>query len=264
MSLLNDRFINRLFLVLFMVVVSVIFLLNFLKFTEWDLKWSLLLIVLYLLINAFGRLNLSLNYFFSTHFKGKESSNLVAVKFIDVLNEKALSDILSVLTKYEIKGSFFFTGNKLEGKEELISKLNNGEHLIGHASFDGPKGYYFKSKEKLLLDFEKVTLNLRNIINKTPRVFHLPINAANKNIALALSVCEHVVVKESILISDKDFVNQRNVDTKLKSVSSGDIIRVEVGEHFNNEMLVRLIEHIASENLTIVRVDKLLDIRAYD
>ncbi|MDW7615984.1 polysaccharide deacetylase family protein [Peribacillus simplex] len=68
--------------------------------------------------------------------KKNKRNNGIALTFDDGPNPEYTTQLLDLLKKYEIKGSFFVVGSKVENNPDIIKRMHEEGHTIGIHHFD--------------------------------------------------------------------------------------------------------------------------------
>lgn len=62
----------------------------------------------------------------------------IALTFDDGPKEPYTEDLLSILTKYDAKATFFFIGKNAEQHQDIVKKVHDAGHSIGNHSYSHP------------------------------------------------------------------------------------------------------------------------------
>jgi|GEM_PF-1228065 len=112
--------------------------------------------------------------------KGKGDKKIVALTFDDGPDKDITPQIIDELKRYNVKGTFFFEGDRIHQNEGVVKKaFKFGNQIAGH-SFSHPM-FTKKSKEEIAREMTK-TSNLINLsIGKNPVFFRPPYGDIDEN-----------------------------------------------------------------------------------
>ena len=97
-----------------------------------------LLLTGYLILFTLGVFKLKLNFFVKAHCRGNPMEKWVSITFDDGPDPEAISELLKVLKRHEIKATFFPVGKKIKESPDLLYVL--GWPMVG--LFSILSGYY--------------------------------------------------------------------------------------------------------------------------
>lgn len=96
--------------------------------------------------------------------KKKEwSENKIVYLTFDDGPNQFTNQILNILNKHQVKGTFFIIGNRVKGNEKIIQRIKNEGHYIGlHSMTHNKKNLYVKP-EGYITEFKKEKALLKTI-----------------------------------------------------------------------------------------------------
>jgi len=250
--------------------INYIFALLMLGCLLWDITGSvpgwlyLILVIVYCGIVAYGCSVLSAQFFLPVRFKGKESSNSVALTFDDGPIAGKTEEILKILESYGVKASFFCIGNRVAGNPELTKQIHNAGHLIGNHSYWHKNTFDFQSATSVGKELFDTNRAIEETIGVKPAFFRPPYGVTNPMIAQAVKKGGFKAIGWSIRSFDTMIKDGSVLLNRItKSLKAGDVILLHDYCDSTMEILPALLDHIKNLGLKIVRVDQLLDENGY-
>jgi len=147
----------------------------------WDAQyfWWIMVafLLVYLLIVALGSYFIRLNWFIKSVNHNNEEG--VSFTFDDGPHPKNTTSILNTLKKYNVKATFFVIGKEAKKYPELIRQIFDEGHIIGNHSYSHSHFIPFFAKKKLINDYKKTDLILKNIIGQKPNYIRPPFGATS-------------------------------------------------------------------------------------
>lgn len=112
--------------------------------------------------------------------KGKGNKKIVALTFDDGPDRNVTPKIIDVLNEYNVKGTFFFQGDKIQNNEDIVRKaFKYGNQIAGH-SFSHPM-FTKISKEQIIRELTKTNNLINSCIGKIPVYFRPPYGDIDEN-----------------------------------------------------------------------------------
>ena len=224
----------------------------------------IVLVVCYLIIHTVGSVVLSLRLFLPVKFNGKEESKAVAITFDDGPIPFKTEKILEILYQSQALATFFCIGHRVADHPEVARRIHDAGHLIGNHSYWHGKTFDLQSSGKIkkeLFDTDEV---IEKSIGFTPLFFRPPYGVTNPMVARAVKQSGHETIGWSVRSFDTITPDPEKLMKRItKSLKGGDIILLHDYCDVTIEILPKLIHHIASLGLKMVRVDELLSEKAY-
>jgi peptidoglycan/xylan/chitin deacetylase (PgdA/CDA1 family) len=256
--MLNSRTVNIVFtLFLFICIISDVF-------AEVSLWIYMAIAMAYLVFQVYGSTILSAQFFLPVKYKSDFSSNGVALTFDDGPIPGKTELILDILKTHKIPAAFFCIGHRAKEHPELVQRIHAEGHLIGNHSYWHGKMFDLQSSDKISTELQDTDEMINKCIGVKPRFFRPPYGVTNPMVASAVKKGNYTTIGWSVrsfdtVIKDKAKLMQR-VTSSLKV---GDIIIFHDYSIATIEMLPALLDHLLNTGLKIVRVDELLNEKAY-
>ena len=251
-------------IVLFCVaVVLVLFILTF--FTAVDWTFFLLLFIIWLGLTTWGSFDIRLNYFTKAYsLKPNSTSKEIALTFDDGPHEMT-EKVLDLLKQFNVKATFFCIGKQIENNPELFKRIISEGHLVGNHSYSHSENFGFFSSQKVLDEITETNKLAQQLSGLEMNFFRPPFGVTNPMIAKAVSKTKHHVIGWNIRSLDTVYENENIIFERVKNkIKPGGIILLHYTSQKSVNVLERLLLFLKTENYSIVSVDKLLNLSAYE
>jgi len=151
----------------------------YLCISYWSIPSFWFLIIIYIVlfgaIVSLGSYFIGFNFFIHSEKKG----NGVVFTFDDGPNPEFTPQILDVLSKFNVKATFFVIGKEAEKYSDLLKRIESEGHIVGNHSYSHSNFMPFFSAKKLQKDFEKSRNIIDGIIGKKPNYIRPPFGATS-------------------------------------------------------------------------------------
>jgi peptidoglycan-N-acetylglucosamine deacetylase len=251
-------------------IVSIAFLVLFISSLLVDgliqipFNWYVVLIVLYLAINTYGSIVLSMQYFVAVKYKGHPAENAIAITFDDGPVPGNTSRVLDILKAQHVSGAFFCIGNRAHNNPSLLQRIHAEGHVIGNHSYWHGKTFDLLSTNRVLQELSDTNQVIKKLIGLEPKFFRPPYGVTNPMIARAVARKNLTVVGWSIRSFDTIITDRHKLlDRVTRQLKAGDIILFHDYSETMLEILPEFLDHVKQLGLKIVRVDELLNEKAY-
>jgi len=227
--------------------------------------WSYgILGLLYLIIQVYGTAVLSAQFFLPVKFKGDTRSNSIALTFDDGPIPGRTEEILEILKSHNVPAAFFCIGNRVTDNPVLTRRIYEAGHLIGNHSYWHRATFDLQSAGKIGKELIDTDQTILKAIGVKPNFFRPPYGVTNPMLAKAVKKGGYTTIGWSVrsfdtVIKDGAFLMNRIT----KSLKGGDVILLHDYSNTTLEILPALLDHISRHGLKIVRVDRLLNEKAY-
>lgn len=251
-------------IVLFCVaVVLVLSIINIYTAVHWTFFLALFLI--WLGLTAWGSFDIRLNYFTKAHCaKRNPQTKEIALTFDDGPHEMT-GKVLDLLEQFNAKATFFCIGKQIEKKPEIFKRIIADGHLAGNHSYSHVGNFGFFSSQKVADEIGKTTKLVHQLTGLKMKFFRPPFGVTNPMIAKAVSVTKYDVIGWNIRSLDTVYESEDTIFERVKSkVKPGGIILLHDTSQKSVNVLERLLLFLKSENYSIVSVDELLNLSAYE
>jgi len=247
----------------FIFLLLLLFLLNL--YIAIHFLWFIVIILIWIGINAFGSARISSNYhvkaFCSNPF---ETEKKIALTFDDGPSIYTL-DVLALLKKYNAKATFFCIGKNIETHPEILQKVISEGHLVGNHSYSHSKFFDFYNAKKITEEIKRTDMLLEKFTSRKINFFRPPYGVTTPSIRRALKVTGHKTIGWNIRSLDGGTQNQELIFNRLiKHISPGGIVLLhDTGEH-SVLVLEQFLQFLQQNNYQVVSIEELLNLKAYE
>lgn len=247
----------------FIFLLLLLFLLNI--YIAIHFLWFIVIILIWIGINAFGSARISSNYhvkaFCSNPF---ETEKKIALTFDDGPSIYTL-DVLALLKKYNVKATFFCIGKNIETHPEILQKVISEGHLVGNHSYSHSKFFDFYNAKKITEEIKRTDMLLEKFTSRKINFFRPPYGVTTPSIRRALKVTGHKTIGWNIRSLDGGTQNQELIFNRLiKHISPGGIVLLhDTGEH-SVLVLEQFLQFLQQNNYQVVSIEELLNLKAYE
>ncbi|WP_305022080.1 polysaccharide deacetylase family protein [Paenibacillus lacisoli] len=153
----------------------------------------------------------------------------VALTFDDVPDPRFTPQILDILSRYHIRGTFFVVGNRAHKHQALTTRIAREGHVVGNHSFSHPN-----FKKKTVNTFRTQILQTENeldsIIGYRPRLIRTPYGEINEQQVRWARARGYKVVNWNVDSMDWSGIGKEQVKHNiLNNVGPGSIILMHAG-----------------------------------
>lgn len=234
-------------------------------FFEGNFWWLLVLFIFRFIILLIGSSFLFLNFHSKAFCNNKfEKEKKIVLTFDDGPSLLTI-EVLDLLKKFNVKGTFFCIGRNINKHPEILSKIIQEGHLVGNHSYNHSPYFDFYRKNRVLGEIEKTDNIIYKITGKKVRFFRPPYGVTNPSIRKALSVSNHYLIGWNIRSMDGLIKNEKIIYNRIISrISPGSIILMHDTSIQSVRVLERVLEYIKDNNYNVVTLEELLNINAYE
>ncbi|MBL0736167.1 polysaccharide deacetylase family protein [Flavobacterium sp. GN10] len=246
----------------FIFLLLLLFLLNL--YIAIYFLWFVVIILLWIGINAFGSSRISSNYHVKTFCSNPlETEKKIALTFDDGPSIYTL-EVLELLKKYNAKATFFCIGKNIETHPEILQKVIDEGHLVGNHSYSHSKFFDFYNAKKITEELQKTDTLLEKFTSRKINFFRPPYGVTTPSIRRALKVTGHKTIGWNIRSLDGGTRNQELIFNRLiKHISPGGIVLLhDTGEH-SVLVLEQFLQFLQQNNYQVVSIEELLNLKAY-
>ena len=228
--------------------------------------WSIgILLFLYSLVLFYGCYFISSNFFIKTVCKANINKNEIALSFDDGPAQNHTPEILQVLREYNIQAAFFCIGKHIEANKDLLKQVHEEGHVIGNHSYTHDKWFDLFSSAKINAELALTDDIIKDITGQKPRLFRPPYGVINPNVRKAIIKGDYIPLGWSLRSYDTMIKDEQKLLKRItRSIKPGDIFLFHDTCQITLKVLPIFIQHLQQKGFSIVRLDKLLDINAYE
>lgn len=256
--MITHKNISLFFIILLLLlnILNLYITINFLSF--------LVLIIIWLGINAIGSARISSNYHVKAYCSNpSETQKKIALTFDDGPSEFTL-EVLALLKNYNAKAAFFCIGKNIEKYPEIVKKIIEDGHLVGNHSYSHSNFFDFYNADKITDELRKTDQLLEKFTSKKINFFRPPYGVTTPSIRRALKITGHKVIGWNIRSLDGGIKDQNLIFNRIiKRVSPGGIVLLhDIGLH-SVLVLEQFLQFLQQNNYKVVSVEELLNLKAY-
>jgi peptidoglycan/xylan/chitin deacetylase (PgdA/CDA1 family) len=219
-------------------------------------------ILLYVAIVAVGSSRINSQMFMPAICRGDPESRQVAITFDDGPHPQRSAEIMETLEGSGARASFFLTGKKAVGHEQIVKRMADSGHTIGNHTYSHSRLFPFFPAGRIAGEVTSTSRLLERFTGQKVRYFRPPFGVTNPNIARGLRGLNMKVVGWSIRSFDTRNEHPEKVVKRISCrVAGGEIILLhETSEHIL-EILTRLLELLDEKGLEAVSLDEMFENR---
>lgn len=254
----NFRKGNIIFLGIFLML-----LLTGIFFSHHILPFFILLLS-YLLWLGIGVFSLKKGMFIHAHVEGDPDSHSIALTFDDG-PATSTEEILDILKQQGITATFFCIGSHIQDHPELLKRIDREGHIIGNHAFRHHVFFPFKSARQIHIELQLTHNLIVSSIGRSPKFFRPPYGVSNPAIARASKQMSYHTIGWSIRSFDTLIKNKVRLLKRLKrKVKPGSVILFHDNREHTPAVLSAFLQFVQSNGLRVERLDKMLNIQAYE
>lgn len=249
------------------IVITVLLLATILAdtFSEVSVWVYVGIILLYSIIQVIGSFVLSAQFFVPVKFQGKPSGNRIAITFDDGPVPGKTEKILDILSAKKVLAAFFCVGHRVKENPDLTARIHQDGHVLGNHSYWHGKMFDLQPREKIWQELEDTKIALEKTAGVKSRFFRPPYGVTNPMVASAIRKGGYTTIGWSLRSFDTVTKDTSILFHRVtRSLKAGDIILFHDYCESTIEILPAVLDHVAQVGLKIVRVDELLNERAYE
>jgi peptidoglycan/xylan/chitin deacetylase (PgdA/CDA1 family) len=219
---------------------------------------------LYIVLNVYGCMLVHAQFFVPIKCKGDTKSNTIAITFDDGPLPQMTTKVLDILKAHQVKATFFCIGNRVVRHPEILKEVYEQGHIIGNHTFMHGKFFDFLSSAKMREELIQTDRVIQKVIGKKPNFFRPPYGITNPNLAKAIKAGSYVTMGWSVRSFDTITTDESKLFNRVTNkLQGGDVILFHDYCQSTINILPRLLEHINKIGLKVVRLDELLNEKAY-
>ncbi len=205
-------------------IIGIIALLSAVFLSYFEIRFSIIPLVCFLSTCLIAPFFPGMSYFLPIITQGESKQKAVALTFDDGPDPISTSKLLTLLSKYNAKATFFVTGNKAAMYPELIREIIQTGHTIGNHTFNHDTLIMLKSTKTLWNEIQSA----QDVLKKygiQPIAFRPPAGITNPKLGSVLAKLGMYCVNFRCRAFDAGNRQIRNLSEKiLHKVRPGDII----------------------------------------
>lgn len=193
----------------------------------------------------------------------KTSEKVVALTFDDGPSEPYTQQIIEVLNKNHVKGTFYILGGNAKAYPNIIKQIMNDGHELGSHSMNHTM-MKNRSVDAIYKDLSSVDTILRNLGYQKEITFRAPFGITSDNLRIALEKLNKRQVLFTFLAQDWTPISAQQIhDNVMKQLKPGLIITLhDGGKRRDNTVKATqmLIDSLKKQGYRIVSISELLSL----
>ena len=186
----------------------------------------------------------------------------IALTFNCAWGNEDIDDILSTLSRYDCKATFFIVGDWAERFPESVQKIVSEGHEIGSHSYDH-KDYTKLSGEVIEEDIAKADKAISDACGVTPHLLRVPSGAYNDDVIRACRKAGKKCIQWSVDSIDYSAASAEEIYERVMSkASDGSIILMHTGTQATAISLPRILDGLCG-SYTLRTVSALTDFDSF-
>lgn len=257
--MLNFRNTNIAFIVLLAAMIG--YDINY----SFPFYWYIIAVIVYSLILFWGSYNVGSDFYFDIICSANTDRKQIALSFDDGPVNEFTPQVLQILKEHNAPAAFFCIGKRVRENEQLFKQVYDEGHLIGNHSYSHAKWFDLFSAAKMTDDLKAMDDAMYKVIGRKPRLFRPPYGVTNPNLKKAVMNGKYIPVGWNIRSLDTVITDEEKLLAKVtKALKPGAVVLFHDTAKAIPAVLPAFISYARNNGYEIVRLDKLLNIEAYD
>jgi peptidoglycan-N-acetylglucosamine deacetylase len=182
----------------------------------------------------------------------------IAISFDASWGNDNTQKLLEILTKYNVKATFFLVGAWVDEHPDLVIALDKSGQEIGNHSNMHPDMTQI-SRDKIIKEIAVDDAKIRNLIGKDTVLFRCPSGSYNDNVIQTVADTNHYCIQWDVDSVDwKEQGADLEYNRVISKVRPGSIILFHTNAKYTSYNLPRIIEKLKSEGYKFVTVGDLI------
>jgi peptidoglycan/xylan/chitin deacetylase (PgdA/CDA1 family) len=179
----------------------------------------------------------------------KMDSPNIFLTFDDGPHPVATPTVLNILKSYDIKATFFLSGNAVGANQSIVKEMATEGHSLGIHAYNHIRAIAF-SKRETMHEIRRTQEEIENIVPLRSRLFRPPFGFFSWNTISAARAQNYKLIMWTTLTGDfrSNWSNGRIVATALTKLTSGSILVFH-----DNELTKSRISKILPETITRIQ-----------
>lgn len=221
--------------------------------------------ILYILAIINGSARISSGFFMPVICRSDISEKNISITFDDGPLAGQTSRILDILKINNVPATFFCIGKNIAVHKEIIKRMDQEGHLIGNHSYSHHFFFDLFSRKRIARELKDTTELVQSISQKRIRYFRPPYGVTTPNIAKVVGSENYHAIGWSVrtldtVITDRNKLLRRSTE----NLKPGDIVLFHDTLDTTVLVLQEFIDKVRNNGFRIVRLDKLINIPAYE
>ncbi|WP_064975292.1 polysaccharide deacetylase family protein [Alistipes provencensis] len=187
----------------------------------------------------------------------------VALTFDDGHHAELTPQVLDVLKRYDAQACFFLVGERID--PGLLRRMDAEGHIVGNHTFSHKGTGPFAPVRSMVADARRTDDAIAGTLHRRPKLFRPPFGITNPMIGGMVRRMGYTVIGWSIRSLDTLAGPRGKVVERIRrQLHDGAVILLHDNRTGSPQLTELVLRMLAQEGYEVVRVDKLLNIHAYD
>ena len=171
--------------------------------------------------------------------------------------------MLDVLKRYDAQACFFLVGERID--PGLLRRMDAEGHIVGNHTFSHKGTGPFAPVRSMVADARRTDDAIAGTLHRRPKLFRPPFGVTNPMIGGMVRRMGYTVIGWSIRSLDTLAGPRGKVVERIRrQLHDGAVILLHDNRTGSPQLAELVLRMLAQEGYEVVRVDKLLNIHAYD
>jgi len=253
---------QKIIIVFILLMISILIVDFYIRVSIW-LYAGIILVMVGLL--TYGSINIRSGFYCKVLCSADMEKKIIALTFDDGPDNVITPGVLDILKKHNVKAAFFCVGYKAERNSDLISKMDLEGHVIGNHSYSHHFFFDLFCSGKMIEELQKTENILEKTLNKKIMMFRPLYGVTNPPLARALRKMNYNIIGWSLRSKDTVIRKENLLFERLtKKMKAGDIVLFHDTQKHVVSVLDKFIKFAKENNYRLERLDRLLNIEAYE
>jgi peptidoglycan/xylan/chitin deacetylase (PgdA/CDA1 family) len=250
-------------------IVNIVFLILLIVLLKLDATydisawWYVALAIPLIVLHTLGSIFLSMQFFIPVKCQG-QPQQAIAITFDDGPIAGMTDKILAILDKHHVKASFFCIGHRIAREPQLAKRLYDEGHLIGNHTYWHKATFDLQSAGSIARELADTDKAIVKAIGVQPKFFRPPYGVTNPMVAKGIRSRDYTVIGWSVRSFDTVIKDRAKLFNRVtRSLKGGDIVLFHDYSESTHDILDDFLKHVSKLGLKVVRVDELLNEKAY-
>ncbi|MBN1157769.1 MAG: polysaccharide deacetylase family protein [Bacteroidales bacterium] len=212
----------------------------------------------------YGSVSIGSGFYVKTLCYGDRQEKEIAVSFDDGPDGEITPAVLDLLLLHNIQAAFFCVGEKVAEHPDLVRRMHTEGHIVGNHSYSHHVFLDLFSGKRIQKELKRTENLICGVTGKRTKFFRPPYGVTNPAVAEAAKSLGYTVTGWSLKSRDTVINDEQALLKRLKKkLKKGDVVLFhDRGSHLVS-VLRSFIQYAADKNFRIVRIDQLLNVKAY-
>jgi peptidoglycan-N-acetylglucosamine deacetylase len=184
-----------------------------------------------------------------------ECAPRVALTFDDGPHPKYTEEILDILLEHDVKASFFVMGKNIEGREDIIKRIDAEGHMIGNHTYSHVDLSTLRGDDACE-ELEKTNNEIRRVLGWEPDFFRPPFGEWKKSLDNCTDLLPVLWTLDTLDWLEQD--TQKAYYKVVDNVKENDIILLHDYYEETVDATRCIVEYLLNEGYDFVTVDELI------